>query len=169
MKSPRPALGVSIGLVLLLGAVVVWLARGPGTGAAATETVGADGVREVVVRAHAWGFSPRVVRTEPGQRVRFLVSSEDIQHGFAINELGLNLQLRPGQAVRSPTVSMALPEGTYAIHCSAFCGLGHPSMKARLVVGAPRPEPGSLLPWLASAAALAAAAAFLAAARSARA
>jgi heme/copper-type cytochrome/quinol oxidase subunit 2 len=169
MKPAVRALGVAAALVLLLGAVVVWLAREPDTGAATTEAVGADGVREVVVRAHAWGFRPRVVRAEPGQQVRFLVSSEDIQHGFAINELGLNLQLRPGQAVRSPTVSVVLPEGTYAIHCSAFCGLGHASMKARLVVGAPRPEPGSLLPWLASAAALAAAAAFLVAARSARA
>jgi heme/copper-type cytochrome/quinol oxidase subunit 2 len=63
---------------------------------------------------------------------------------------------------------MTLPEGTYTIHCSVFCGLGHPSMKAKLVVGAPPPAPGSALPWLASAAALAAAAVFVAAAQGSR-
>jgi heme/copper-type cytochrome/quinol oxidase subunit 2 len=84
------------------------------------------------------------------------VRSEDIAHGFAINELGLNLQPRHGREARSPAVEVNLPEGTYAIHCSVFCGLGHPSMKAKLVVGAPGPAPGRRAPWVASALAVAA-------------
>jgi hypothetical protein len=51
--------------------------------------------------------------------------------------------------MRSPAVKVDLPEGIYPIHCSVFCGIGHPSMKARLVVGVPPPAPGSRLPWIA--------------------
>ena len=58
--------------------------------------------------------------------------------------------LAPGRDTRSPAVKVDLPEGIYPIHCSVFCGIGHPSMKARLVVGAPRPALGSRLPWIAS-------------------
>ncbi len=139
-----------------LVAAVIWMAGG--LAAAVPPPDGGDGAveREVTIHVHAWGFSPSVIRVAPGQRVRFVVSSEDIAHGFAINELGLNLQLRHGSQVRSPAVDVNLPEGTYAIHCSVFCGLGHPSMEAKLVVGAPGPAPGGRAPWVASALAVAA-------------
>lgn len=144
------ALLVSAGAVLALGAGIVWLAQGPWVLAAPPDPVTRDGMREVAIRAHAWGFSPRVVRVAPGETVRLVALSEDIQHGLAINELGLHLPLRPGQVVRSPAVTVNLPEGIYAIHCSTFCGLGHASMKAKLVVGAPPRPPESLAPWIAS-------------------
>jgi cytochrome c oxidase subunit II len=108
------------------------------------------GTREIVVRAHTWGFSPRVVRVRPGETVRFVASSEDMRHGFAIGPLGVNLALHPGREVRSAEVGVTLPEGIYTIHCSVFCGLGHPSMKAKLVVGVPPPAPGGAMPWIAS-------------------
>ena len=117
---------------------------------------GGDGPREIPIRVYAWGFSPSVVRVKPGQTVRFVVTTDDIRHGFAINELHMNLQLLPGRKVRSPAVAVDLPEGTYAIRCSTFCGLGHPSMKAKLVVGAPGPARGARAPWIASALAVAA-------------
>lgn len=117
---------------------------------------GRDGPREILIRAHAWGFSPSVVHVKPGQTVRFVVESEDIRHGFALNELNMNLPLFPGRQARSPALAVDLPEGTYAIHCSTFCGLGHPAMKAKLIVGAPGPSPGVRAPWVASALAVAA-------------
>ncbi len=141
-----------------LGAAIVWAAYGPWGLVPAIDEAGGSGEREIAVRVHAWGFSPRVIHVAPGQTVRFVASSEDIRHGFAINELGVNLALLPGQPVRSPAVTVALPEGIYEIHCSVFCGLGHPSMKARLVVGAPPRARSSTTPWIASLLALAAAA-----------
>ena len=153
---------LTAGVVALLGAGVVWVAHGPEGAVATPGDVAPDGIREVAVHVHAWGFSPRVIRVRPGERVRFVAVTDDIKHGLAINELGVNLQLVPGRAVRSPPVTVTLPEGTYAIHCSTFCGLGHPTMKARLVVGTPPPAPGARAPWLASLATVAAGAAFAA-------
>lgn len=155
---PRPlrALLASVGSVLPLAALIVWAASAT-MGSAAVATIGSDGVPEIAVRAHTWGFSPRVVRVDPGDTVRFVVVSDDIKHGFAINELGVNLQLAAGKAVRSPAVRVDLPPGVYPIHCSVFCGMGHPSMKGRLVVGDPGRPPASALPGIASLLTLAAA------------
>lgn len=153
-RLPR-ALLLTTAAALPLVAAILWMAGAlsaavePGRGAG-------SGPREIPIRVHAWGFSPSVVRVAPGQQVRFVVVSDDIRHGFAINELNLNLQLRPGQEARTPAVDVNLPEGTYVIHCSTFCGLGHPSMKAKLIVGDPGPAPGARAPWLASLVALAA-------------
>ncbi len=148
--------------VLLLGTLTIWTVDGPRALLSASPTTRSDGVKEFSIRVHAWGFNPRVIRVEPGERVRFRVVSDDIQHGFAINELGLNLQLALGREVRSPDVKVALPPGKYPIHCSTFCGLGHSTMKASLVVGDPGPTPGATVPWIASLLTLAAAGSFAA-------
>jgi cytochrome c oxidase subunit 2 len=146
---PR-ALGVTAAAVLALGAFTVWAAYGLGGITAAGSDVTHDGVRQIALRVHAWGFSPNVIRVAPGETVQFIVWSEDLQHGFAINELRLNLPLVLGKGVRSPALTVGLPEGTYSIHCSVFCGIGHPSMKAKLVVGTPPPSRAIALPWIAS-------------------
>lgn len=160
--SLRRVLLLTTAAVALLWAGILWAVYAP-PGAVPGSGGGGrvdDGVREIRVRVHAWGFSPRVVRVNPGDTVRFYVVSDDIQHGFAINEMGLNLQLVSGREVRSPTVQINLPAGKYAIHCSTFCGLGHPSMKASLIVGNPGPALGGTAPWIASFLALAASAVF---------
>ena len=146
--------------VLLLGTLTIWMVDGPRALLSASPTPGSDGVKEVSIRGHSWGFNPRVIRVEPGDTVRFRVGSDDIKHGFAINELGINLQLALGREVRSPDVRVALPPGTYSIHCSTFCGLGHSTMKARLVVGDPGPSSGARVPWIVSLFALAVAGSF---------
>jgi cytochrome c oxidase subunit 2 len=144
------ALGVTAAAVLGLGALTVWAAHGLGGSIAAGDGVAQDGVRPIALRVHTWGFSPNVIRVARGETVQFVVWSEDLRHGFAINELRLNLPLVPGKGVRSPAVTVDLPDGVYPIHCSVFCGLGHPSMKAKLVVGTPPASRAATLPWLAS-------------------
>lgn len=151
MTRPLRALLLTAVAAVPLAAAIVWTTGAFSTMAPPPDGGGGAGPRDIPVRVHAWGFSPSVVRVRPGQRVRFVVVSDDIKHGFAINELRLNLQLLPGREVRSPMVDVSLPEGTYAIHCSTFCGLGHPSMKGKLVVGTPGPEPAARAPWIASA------------------
>jgi len=163
----RP-LGFTMAAVAALGAAVVWAAYGLAGVIPAGDGVTRDGVRQVTIDGHTWGFSPNVIRVAPGETVQFIVRSEDLQHGFSINELGINLPLAPGRETRSPVVKVALPEGIYPIHCSVFCGIGHPSMKARLVVGAPPPAPVSRLPWIASVLSAAAAVGFGAWARAGR-
>jgi cytochrome c oxidase subunit 2 len=134
----------------LLAAAIVWAVSPRETSTETPEAVGADGVREVSVRVHAWGLQPSVVRVARGQRVRFVVATDDVMHGFAINEIGVNLALAPGRVSRSAEVDVGVPEGTYAIHCSVFCGLGHGAMKGRLIVGSPPPDPRRTAPWIAS-------------------
>lgn len=146
--------------VVLLWTLVVWAVYAQSGAGSRSDGDGREGVREITIRVYAWGFSPRVVYVNPEDTVRFSVLSEDIEHGFAINELGVNLQLRSGKEVRSSAVKVNLPAGRYAIHCSIFCGIGHPSMKAKLVVGDPGPAPGSRAPWIASVLGLGAATAF---------
>ena len=163
----RP-LGLTVAAVAALGAAVVWAAYGLAGVIPAGDDVTRNGVRQVTIHGHAWGFSPNVIRVAPGETVQFIVRSEDLRHGFSINELGLNLPLAPGRDTRSPVVKVDLPEGIYPIHCSVFCGIGHPSMKARLVVGTPPPALSSRLPWIASLLSAAAAVGFGAWARAGR-
>jgi cytochrome c oxidase subunit 2 len=150
MRPSLRSLVTTASLVVLLAAAIVWAAYPQTDAMDGAGDVGADGVREITVRVYGWGMSPGVIRVAPGQRVRFVVATDDVMHGFAINELGVNLALSPGRASRSGEVHVDLPEGTYAIHCSVFCGLGHGSMKSRLVVGSPPPDPKRTAPWIAS-------------------
>lgn len=149
-------------VVILLAALAIGMVEGPGALLSVSPAAGSDGMKEVSIRARAWGFTPRVIHVEPGDVVRFRVASDDIKHGFAINELGLNLVLAVDREVLSPAVRIALPRGRYTIHCSTFCGLGHSTMKASLVVGDPGPSPAARIPWLASLLTLAVAASFVA-------
>jgi cytochrome c oxidase subunit II len=148
--------------VLLLAGLAIWTVGGLGAFLSVSPTTDTEGVKDISIHARSWGFTPRVIHVEPGDTVRFRVVSDDIKHGFAINELGLNLQLAVDREVRSPDVKIALPPGRYTIHCSTFCGLGHSTMKASLVVGNPRPAAAAKAPWLASLLTLAAAGSFAA-------
>ena len=159
------ALGMTAAAVLALGAFTIWAAYGLAGITATGDDRTHDGVRQITLHAHAWGFNPNVIRVMPGESVQFIVWSEDLRHGFTINELHLSLPLVPGKGIRSPTLKVDLPEGTYPIHCSVFCGIGHPSMKAKLVVGTPPPSDTATLPWIASLLGAAVAAGFVAFAR----
>ena len=110
-----------------------------------------DGVREFRISAPQWNFTPGIIKVSPGETVRFVVTSEDITHGFAINELGVNIPLSPRVAVAREVVILPdIAEGTYTMYCSVFCGIGHPYMKGSVVVGAPGAEIGKILPYIAT-------------------
>ncbi len=115
------------------------------------EGVMVDGVREFRILAPQWYFDPAVITVSPGETVRFIVTSADIMHGFAINELGVNLPLSPEVAVTTEVVIPPdIPEGTYTMYCSIFCGIGHPYMKGTIVIGERGFEIGRILPYIAT-------------------
>ncbi len=115
------------------------------------EGVVVDGVREFRIEAPRWSFAPSVITVSPGETVRFIVTSQDIMHGFAINELGFNLPLSPGVDVATEVViPRDIPEGTYTMYCSIFCGIGHPYMKGTVVIGERGFEIGRILPYVAT-------------------
>ena len=95
-------------------------------------SVKADDFREINVTAYQWKFDPEVIKVKNGEKVRLLVKSIDVRHGFAIAEYGLDVKIDPGQVV--PVEFVADKSGTFSAYCSVPCGSGHRSMKASLIV-----------------------------------
>ncbi len=115
------------------------------------EGVLVDGVREFRISASQWYFGPGSIKVNPGETVRFIVTSVDITHGFAINEMDVNLPLAPsGEIAREVVVPADIPEGTYTMYCSIFCGIGHPYMKGSIIIGDPGVGIGRILPYVAT-------------------
>lgn len=92
--------------------------------------------REIRVTARGFKFSPKTISVNRGERVRLAVTSEDMDHGFAIKELGID------QAIEARQTRMIEltpnKEGRFQFSCSVSCVDGHPDMAGELIVtGAP--------------------------------
>jgi cytochrome c oxidase subunit 2 len=60
------------------------------------------------------------------------VSSIDLQHGFSLQPVNINVQVHPGyDMVMTITPNQA---GTFGIVCNEYCGLGHHTMTGRIYV-----------------------------------
>ncbi len=90
---------------------------------------------------HEFEEKHRVGKFERGSVMNFEVYSMDVQHGFSINEVGLAIATnRPGvgEIYGSPTkaqVDWPDKDITVSAFCHIFCGLGHPDMKMKFVIG----------------------------------
>ncbi|MBI2990455.1 MAG: cupredoxin domain-containing protein [Candidatus Magasanikbacteria bacterium] len=88
--------------------------------------------KEFSITAKKWEFVPSTITVNKGDKVRLVVQSLDVDHGFAISEFGIKRTLKPGQ---SETVEfMADASGSFSFFCSVSCGSGHSSMKGTLIV-----------------------------------
>jgi cytochrome c oxidase subunit 2 len=73
-----------------------------------------------------------MLELEKGQSYRLHLSSIDLQHGFSLQPLNINLQVHPGYEMVvniTPTSS-----GEFGIVCNEYCGLGHHTMTGRIYV-----------------------------------
>ena len=80
-------------------------------------------------RVYMWWPMLELVK---GETYRLHLSSIDLQHGFSLQPVNINIQVLPGyeHVVRmTPTKA-----GTYAIVCNEYCGIGHHSMLGRIYV-----------------------------------
>ena len=110
-----------------------------------------DGVKEFEISAEQWSYAPAILKVNPGDKIKFTVTSKDIMHGFSINELGINLALSPDVGVvYQAVIPQDMPPGTYTMYCSIFCGIGHPYMKGSILIGDPSFELGKFLPYIAT-------------------
>jgi cytochrome c oxidase subunit 2 len=92
----------------------------------------AGGVRTIKVVAKKYEFIPNPIVVRQGEKVRLEVTSTDVEHGLAIPAYKLNQDLKPGKTeVMEFTASQS---GSFATHCSEFCGMGHMGMSGELVV-----------------------------------
>ena len=110
-----------------------------------------DGVTVFDIEGPQWEFHPRVIAVSPGDSIRILLTSPDVTHGFAINELGINTSYSPNDV---GTVEVVIPEdtpeGIYTMYCSIFCGSGHSHMKGTIIVGDGDPGAKGVLPYAAT-------------------
>lgn len=118
----RPLLAVSFATCLITcGALVV---------PAQTETL--PPAVEIKVTAKKFEFEPGVITVRKNKPVRLLITASDVEHGFEIEELGINKPLKPGTVTVvefTPTRS-----GKFRFACSVMCGSGHDEMTGELVV-----------------------------------
>jgi len=91
-----------------------------------------NGVRVVKVEAKRYEFNPDPIVVRTGEKVRLEITSLDVAHGFALPAYHIDVKIDPHKVT---TVEFnAGKEGASPIHCSVFCGWGHPFMKATLAV-----------------------------------
>lgn len=97
--------------------------------------------REIKVIARRFEFVPKTITVKKGERIRLAVTSEDVDHGIAIKEFGVDQIVK---AKQTKVIELnADKEGRFDFICSVFCGDGHPDMVGELIVTAAETEQAS--------------------------
>jgi cytochrome c oxidase subunit 2 len=94
-------------------------------------------VHEVQVVASKFMFEPAVIEVTAGERVRLVIRSKDVVHGFAVPTLNIDVRIPNSGGEPAVVEFVAPPPGRFDVACSEFCGSGHGQMKAALVSIAP--------------------------------
>lgn len=91
-----------------------------------------DAEQTIKVSAKKFDFSPEKIVLHKGVPVTLELTALDRKHGFAVPELGIRVDVKPG----APTRVRIVPDqtGTFPFHCDVFCGDGHESMSGQIVV-----------------------------------
>lgn len=136
--------GIAYGVQVMLGA----------SGKPAEGMMHGD-VKMFEISVQEWSFTPAVIKVNPGDKVQFVLTSKDVWHGFAINELDVNLTIPSEKTVTKDVVIPAdIADGVYTMYCSVFCGLGHPYLKGQVIIGNPKlflgVGLGRILPYIAT-------------------
>ncbi len=72
------------------------------------------------------------LRVPVGKPVKLVMTSEDVLHGFFLPDFRVKQDIVPG---RYTTLYLQPDrEGTYDIFCTQYCGVGHSTMRAKLIV-----------------------------------
>ncbi len=91
-----------------------------------------NGVREITVTAKKYEFLPDPIGVKQGEKIRLKITATDTAHGFGVKEYNINQDLPAGkEQIVEFTADKA---GTFTVKCTVFCGLGHGSMKGKLIV-----------------------------------
>lgn len=91
-----------------------------------------DRVRVITIKARLYEFIPDTIVVNEGDLVRLQITSEDVEHGFAIWSYGIDYALPPGQTVSIEF--FANRTGRHFFHCSVYCGPGHVKMRGVMFV-----------------------------------
>lgn len=91
-----------------------------------------DKTFQVYAVSQMWQFQPNQIIIPAGSEVDFFLTSKDVVHGFNISEKNVNMMAIYGN-VNKTTVKFEKP-GIYKITCHEYCGIGHQSMQAEVIV-----------------------------------
>ena len=114
-----------------------------------------DGVKEVHFKAFSYGYIPRQVRVNKGDKVRMFVTNIDRAAGITKNPdvtmgltiygpYGLRTNLSAPRGVTAVTEFNADIAGEYAIYCQHFCGPLHLEMRGTFFVDDPKKDDSNL-------------------------
>ncbi len=89
--------------------------------------------RQIYITAKDFGFTPGVIRVNPGDRITLELASADVVHGLYLDEYDVSVSAEPG---RPATITFVADQtGTFRFRCSVTCGALHPFMMGKLQVG----------------------------------
>jgi cytochrome c oxidase subunit 2 len=91
-----------------------------------------SGEQVIRVTAKKFEFSPSVITVHLNIPVVLEFTSLDRLHGFALPDLKLEAEIKPGETTRVRFIPDKL--GTFPFHCNRFCGSGHEDMNGQIVV-----------------------------------
>lgn len=93
---------------------------------------------EIRMTARKFEFDPQTITVQRGRPVKLVVTSADVDHGFAIKEFGINEKI---EAKKTKVIEFT-PEqtGRFKFRCSVYCGEGHEDMLGELVVEETPPQ-----------------------------
>lgn len=100
--------------------------------AAAAPVGRSQDARRIDIGLSRFSFSPSEITLKKGEPVIFVLTSHDVEHGLAINELGLRKDVPGGQTGELGFTPMRT--GAFEGRCSYFCGSGHVSMILKINV-----------------------------------
>jgi len=103
--------------------------------------------------AESGGWNPDVIQGKVGQRLHLRFTSDDVMHGFAVGQVGMQaVDVEPGK-VSEVTLNFDRP-GIYTFYCTRWCGMNHWRMRGTIEVSgeaqAPAPEVGGDIPLFVS-------------------
>lgn len=84
------------------------------------------------VTMRKFAIDPDVIRVKQGEDVVLTVSTEDVQHGFEVEDMGINEPVQPGKPVEIHLDTSK--KGEFRVACSIICGPGHNEMAGKIVV-----------------------------------
>ena len=79
-----------------------------------------------------FAIEPDVIRVKQGEDVVLTVSTEDVQHGFEVEDMGINEPVQPGKPAEIHLDTSK--KGEFRVACSIVCGSGHNEMTGKIVV-----------------------------------
>src|SRR5713226_6726922 len=87
---------------------------------------------EIKVTARRFEFDPRTITVQKDQPVRLVITSADVDHGFAIKEFNVSVKI----AAKKTKIVEFTPDraGRFRFYCTVYCGDGHEDMFGELVV-----------------------------------